>query len=545
MILKKPYAFLIKNFKKIHLILAITMAYVGYKTYTIYGFFKDSAANNYYASLGYEQRNYYVNFFVLLVIILIIASLGAILYLLNYKKKPRKFYIYSIGFYVLLFVYFIILKGVFSGLLRTTIEMQAIRAYQDISFIAIVPQAALVIYSLITAVGITLKKFNFAADLKELEITSSDNEEVELNINFEGYKTKRNFRKNIREFKYYVSENRFVITCILGVIGAILGFTVVKAIIKKGSSIISNQSAINNKFTIRAEDSIISNLKPDGKEINGKYYLVVKLYIKNNTNTNVALDYSNYHLVYKKKNITPTLQPSEYFFDFAMPYLGDELKPQEERSIALAFEIAKSDIKSNFMLKVYKGSSINGKKLKADYNDIKLKPRMQMDIGDAARVKMGDEISFVNSNVGATKLKVTSYSFDSSYQYTYEMCNDDICKPKTDIITPDYMASNKSSYLMILDYEFDLDKNSIYSKYEGDFSNFTTHFLKVRYVKNGQTYYSPAISRNDDNLKGVVDEKTGYIKGKEVVQVYKDVADADEIQLVFTIRNRNHIISLK
>ena len=63
--------------------------------------------------------------------------------------------------------------------------------------------------------------------------------------------------------------------------------------------------------------------------------------------------------------------------------------------------------------------------------------------------------------------------------------------------------------------------------------------------KNGQTYYSPAISRNDDNLKGVVDEKTGYIKGKEVVQVYKDVADADEIQLVFTIRNRNHIISLK
>ena len=198
MILKKPYAFLIKNFKKIHLILAITMAYMAYKTYTIYGFFKDSAANNYYASLGYDQRNLYVNFFVILLIIIIIGALAAILYLLNYKKKPRKFYIYSIGFYVLLLIYYGILKGVFSSLLTETIEMQSIRAYQDISFITIIPQAILVIYCLITAAGVTLKKFNFAADLKELEITSSDNEEVEVNINLEGYKTKRNVRKTIR-----------------------------------------------------------------------------------------------------------------------------------------------------------------------------------------------------------------------------------------------------------------------------------------------------------------------------------------------------------
>ena len=46
---------------------------------------------------------------------------------------------------------------------------------------------------------------------------------------------------------------------------------------------IANQVAVNNKFTIRVEDSIISNLRPDGEIINGKYYLVVKLYLNSNS----------------------------------------------------------------------------------------------------------------------------------------------------------------------------------------------------------------------------------------------------------------------
>ena len=534
MILKKPYAFLIKHFKKIHLILAITMGYMAYKTFTIYSFFRESASHNYYAVLAYEERNLYVNVLVLLLIILIIGALTAILYLLSHKKKPRKFYIYSIIFYVALFVYYLILNKVFKGLVNSTIDMQAIRAYQDISFIVIIPQAALVIYSLLTATGITMKKFNFAADLRELEVNESDNEEVEVNINFEGYKTKRNIRRTIREFKYYVSENRFVIACILVVLGGLLGYSIIRAIIKKGSSMIANQAAINNKFTIRVEDSIISNLKPSGDVIDGKYYLVVKINIKNITKTNVALDYSNYHLTYKKKNITPTLQASQYFYDFGMPYLGDELKPNEERTIALAFEIPKSDIKSNFLLKVYKGSTTTEKKLKANYNDVKLNPKLQMDLGDASRVKMGEELSFANSNVGNTTVKVKGYEFAGSYKYTYEICDEDICVPKTDIITPNYLESNKSSYLLIIDYEFNLDKSTVYGNYSGDFKSFVTDFMKVRYVKNGQTFYSNAVSRT-----------TEYIKDKDIIQVDRDVASADEIQLVFTVRNRNHIIILK
>ncbi len=535
MILKKPYAFLIKNFKKINLILAITMSFVLFKTFTIYRFFRNSAANNYYATLAYEERNLYVNFFVLFVIVLIIGALVAIYYLLNHKNKPRKFYMYSIVFYVILFVYYLILAGVFKSLIESTIEMQAIRAYQDISFIAMLPQIGLIIYSFITAMGVTLKKFNFAADLKDEEINASDNEEVEFDIKLDGYKTRRKIRRTKREFTYYVKENMFIISCIGIGVGAILGFIIVRAIIKGGGNLLANQNAVSNKFTIRIEDSIISNLKPGGDVINDKYYVVVRLYIKNISNTKVSLDYSNYHLIYKKKNVTPTLQASQYFYDYAFPYLGDELSPNEERTIALAFEIDKADINSSFLLKTYKGSTTTKNKLKSNYNEVKLKPKKQMDIGDASRVTMGQELNFNSSNVGNTKLTVNSYSFNSSYKYTYyDVCDDDNCDHKTDIITPDYLNSKKSAYLMILEYNFDLDKNSIYSKYDSDFRNFVTSFLKIKYVKNGQTYYSQATSRTTD-----------YLKDVEVIQIDRDVIDADEIQLVFTIRNRNYIVVLK
>ena len=534
MIFKKPYAFLIKNFKKVHILLAVAMAFVIYKTFSIYSYFKDSADNNYYASLAYEQRNFYVNFFVILIIIFIIFLFVSIYYLLNHKKKPRRFYMYSIGFYAILLIYYFVMSGVFKGLLQQSLEMQAIRAHKDVAFMLIFPQVALFIYAIITAIGINLKKFNFAADLAELDINEADNEEVELEFKFEDYKAKRAARRNVREFKYYVKENMFVITCIGAVLGGILGIFVIRAIIKSGGNLLANQAAINNKFTIKVQDSIISNLRPNGEVIGSDYYLVVKLYLKNISNTTVALDYSNYRLVYKKKSLTPDLTASQYFYDYAFPYLGDELKPKEERTIALAYKLKRSEINNSFLLKIYKGSNTDKKKMTSNYNEVKLKPKKQMDIGDAKRVAINEQLSFENSNVGKTTLTVKSFTFMSSYVYTYEVCDENICNPTTAVITPDYSTSHKSAYLMQLEYDFSLDKDSIYSKYDSNFSSFVTNYMKVKYVVNGQTYYSNATSRTPSGMTGI-----------ELIQVDKDIINADEIQLVFTIRNRNHIIVLK
>ena len=46
MIFKKPYAFLIKNFRLFHLILAIIMGYLVYQTNLLSSFFKEYLVNN-------------------------------------------------------------------------------------------------------------------------------------------------------------------------------------------------------------------------------------------------------------------------------------------------------------------------------------------------------------------------------------------------------------------------------------------------------------------------------------------------------------------
>ena len=47
MILKKPYAFLIKNFRAIHILLTLLCVYITYKTTGVISFFREYIANNY------------------------------------------------------------------------------------------------------------------------------------------------------------------------------------------------------------------------------------------------------------------------------------------------------------------------------------------------------------------------------------------------------------------------------------------------------------------------------------------------------------------
>ena len=51
MILKKPYAFLIKNFRLIHLILTIPLIYITYKTTAVSNFFREYVSNNYSSTM--------------------------------------------------------------------------------------------------------------------------------------------------------------------------------------------------------------------------------------------------------------------------------------------------------------------------------------------------------------------------------------------------------------------------------------------------------------------------------------------------------------
>ena len=180
MILRKPYAFLIKYFKLINGILALLTIYITYRTYNIVSFFNDYITSDYTGNFYAGFSSNYISTFIYFIIILIIAGLLVIILLFIYKKKPLKTYATSLGYYIIFLVFLIFIKNTMVTLETTVISAEAARAYRDLSLISIVPQILFIILFLIRTFGFNTKSLNFEADLKDLQIESSDDEEVEI-----------------------------------------------------------------------------------------------------------------------------------------------------------------------------------------------------------------------------------------------------------------------------------------------------------------------------------------------------------------------------
>lgn len=123
-------------------------------------------------------------------IILIIVISAFVYLLMKWKNKSRNLYIFTIGFYFVLFILFIIYFNVFSNISLNQINVRGIRAYRDIIIIAYVPQYILLAFHVIRAVGFDIKKFDFKKDLEELDIAEEDQEEIEVTLGSNAYKYK-------------------------------------------------------------------------------------------------------------------------------------------------------------------------------------------------------------------------------------------------------------------------------------------------------------------------------------------------------------------
>ena len=104
MIIRKPYAFLIKNFRKIHIFLLILCFFVAYKLYDVSRFVGDFTSLGIYDLYSDPITKHITIFLTISVILLIIGSL-ALLFLLRHKKKQWKIYLIPVFEYIaLLFV---------------------------------------------------------------------------------------------------------------------------------------------------------------------------------------------------------------------------------------------------------------------------------------------------------------------------------------------------------------------------------------------------------------------------------------------------------
>ena len=96
MILRKPYAFLVKHFRLIHVILLLLAFFIFLQSGDIVGFFNDYIDRARYIDFEIVAKSL-IGFFEVFLDFMILLICGVLVYLLKYKRKPVLFYVICIA----------------------------------------------------------------------------------------------------------------------------------------------------------------------------------------------------------------------------------------------------------------------------------------------------------------------------------------------------------------------------------------------------------------------------------------------------------------
>ena len=535
MILKKPYGLLIKHFKLIHFVLTLLTIFLLVRTKTVLNFFVDYVINDYSVTIFENMSATYVNGLIYLIIFLIFGILIALFVLLRYKKKPNNLYLATMGYYMFLFVMLLVASALIKDLeINGLWETAAARQFRDFAQIIYWPQLIFIFLLAGRSLGFNVKKFNFKDDLRELELSEADSELIEINLGFDLSKVKRVGRRSLRELIYYLKENKFVFYCFVSVVSLVLVYFLFTNIERVHYRYRQGSSFTYNNFKINIEDSIITNLNYDGTLLrDDKYYLVVKFNILNNGRDDVALDYNNFKIYMGNRYYYPVLDEGSSFIDYAKPYMGEKLFVGENKTYLMTYVFDKKYVNRNFKITIYKGASVKKKNFTPKTITVKLNPVKIDGESIASNSKLGDETSFGGSYLNNTRLTINDFQVGPKYTYKYQSCSRVDCKEYDGVVTADYALINKKT-LLVLDYIFEKDEKSLYYDSYKDVSSFITHFIKVRYEKDGESHIV-----NTKNVTPI------NLSGKMVLELSSEIEDADKLDLYIRVRNKSFVINLK
>ena len=336
MILRRPYAFLIKHFRLIHLIMSGMLLYVILKSRDMLNFFKDYIAYN--GNIEVISSDY-ISYFIFVSLFLIIVLSVVIFYLMRYKKKPRLFYIFTVVVSVISFIFFIYLYNSIRGLETVSVSGRIVRLYRDLARINFWLLVIISIPMIIRGLGFDIKKFNFSSDIKELHLSDEDSAEVEVNTDLSVNGIKRIFRKTIRELNYYYKENKMIINIILAVIGVIIimMYPFNRYVVNRDL----NQGEIlsTNNFNLKVNKSYITDRKRISKN---NSYVILDISVIGKVDKYV-LNLDEFLLQSSNKKYVPSQKYYNYFTDIGIGYRNFKLNTKEYKNYIIMYNVDNSD----------------------------------------------------------------------------------------------------------------------------------------------------------------------------------------------------------
>ena len=531
MILRKPYAFFIKHFKLIHVILACLVFYSIYKTKLVLDFFNE------YSSIiidvsGQDLVTPLIPFIFQLMPFLILIGCITILIVMIVKQKPCIYYLITIGVYIYTFIIIQITKSTLYDLSINLLPTQQILLIRDLIFVSFIAQIISSIMIVVRATGFDVKKFDFKTDLKELEIEEKDREEVEVQINFDSNKLVRQIRKKIRFLKYAYKENRLLFNLVISFSSIIL-VSLLMFLIFGGQKIINqNEYFSGNNISMKITDSYIVNTDYKGNVLNEDYYyLLLNIEAKSNYSEQ-SLDFATLKILIDNYIYTPTIENRDSFFDFGTVYNEEKIGTNYEEKVLLykiPKELINKDIYFSFVDKNNKDDKGNFKnvKVKIDYENL-------IGIDSINTATLNNTLQLTDSILNDYKIVINAYDIQKKYKLSYNLCVSNNCYPSYEYLVPTINTNEDKAILKIM--------GSIEMNPKIDGVNNLYDFIN----KFGKLYYTV------DGVKKVQNINFSQLKSKKVqqnniyyIEVVGELEKATHISLMFTIRNKNYEYILK
>lgn len=528
MVLRKPYRFLIKHFRFIHLLIALMGSYLLYRTNELVKFFNEYI-NGSETLVGIGTSNEYFSLMMIIFIFLILIGTITILVIMKMKDKPVLFYTINIITYIIVAIIYVYDNSIIQKLELSALDIRTIKLASDLTLICFITQTISTIILFIRGIGFSIKKFNFEQDLR-LEIDESDNEEFEFDVSIDRNRIKRNFKKSLRNIKYTYHENKFIINIVVLIILVLIGIGIFLNV-RKNKTYKLNQyiSAYGINYTIT--DSYLVNTDYKGNEITDNYLVVTKIKVKNTLSTKEKLVTARMLLKIGKVTYNPTTKYSNKIIDLGTTYNDSYLKSDYEDYL-IVFEIPKKYSNKKMIFSYsdpYNGdfkTKLSLKKLDNSTNSDKTELTKELTLND----NLFKNISF----------SINNYEINDKIKATYRFCETKtVCYDSYEYIVPTF-TDNYTKTILKISSTINFNEQKI-SGYD-DLADFIETFGVIKYkVKENNEIVEKEMNTKIKRVNPIKSSE----KGVYYFEIYDDIKNAMDISLILNIRNAKYEYVLK
>lgn len=535
MILRKPYALFIKYFKLLHVIMAFFIALLLYRSYVIYNFFK-AYSIDYRSIAGNLFDNSYLGLYNYIYIFIVFILTIILLVVMIYKDKPKDIYLYNLVVYIFVIILYYFCNNVLLDARSMVLDIKLSKGIRDSSLIACFLQFISLILTIVRATGFDIKRFDFGTDIRKLDISARDSEEIEVSLEFDPYLIQKNMKNKFRKCRYIYVEHKFIINIVflffVSFISLFLYFRI--GLYSERHSIMETFSVGNVSFNIQDSYLLDSDLNGNTITFSDDVFVVVRVQMKSFAKKQI-FNKGTFNLYIDGLSYGIDDENAKKFSDFGIPYTMQYLSSDFNNYI-FVFEVSKSQAKKDIVLKINDLNSFVNGKVGSKNIYINLKPVDLRINGQKYEKKIGKTIKFDDSILKDSSLKISNYQVSDSFKLNYSFCyRDNNCLDSYEYLFPTF-TGNYFKALMRISGNFNLD-NSLNIDNFYNLRDLLNRFGFVRYKINNEWKEQKI---NSEIVKPTSAQTTDYF-----IEVPNDVVSADEIHLVINIYNKKYEYVLK